>query len=98
MDFITWLKDNFPAFFANFVELADKFIDEQTDGVIIPSDPGTGPRDWLNDKGDGSYELTTSGISESQLKAIRQGIADGILTERAGAFLMGFFIAIKFAV
>ncbi len=95
--FLNWLLQTDPAFLGNFITVIDKFIDEQMEGVELPDPPDGERHNWLDDPLDGTYKITTSGISDEQLNAIRKGIADGIITEKAGKFIKGFLLALKIA-
>jgi len=95
--FLDWLLKTDPEFLGNFITVIDKFIDEQMEGVEIPDTPDEERHNWLDDPLDGTYQITTSGISDEQLAAIREGIAGGMITEKAAQFLKGFLIALKIA-
>jgi hypothetical protein len=94
--FLNWLLANSPEFLADFIEVAEKFLEEYTKGIELPEGTGKGPRNWLKNP-DIGYDLTTVSLSDEQISTIRQGIADGTINERAAAFLKGFLIAIKVA-
>ncbi len=95
--FLNWLLEHNPEFLGDFISVIDTFIDEQTDGVELPPDIPQDRHNWLDDPLDGTYQITTSGISDEQLNAIRKGIADGMITEKAGKFIKGFLVALRIA-
>ena len=97
--FLNWLSENYPQFLADFITVADKFIDTQLEGIELPEGDteNKGRRNWLDNPLDGEYDFEVSGITDEQLEAIRQGIADGQINERMGSFLKGFLAALQVA-
>ena len=95
--FLDWLLVQNPQFLGDFIQVIDKFIDAQTEGIELPKRTPEGAHDWLNDPLDGTYTLKPSGITDEQIAVIQQGIAGGMVNEKAASFLKGFLIAIKIA-
>jgi len=100
-DFIDFVKNEFPEFLAEFIEIAKNFAENQTSPGPMPNVPDTPASDWVNvtdDDGTGTgYTITCVGISDEQIAHIRQGVADGIVMEKAGEFLMGFIAGLALA-
>ena len=97
------LKDllaNSPALFADIIKVLGALTDQMTGQNI----PGVKPMpsgvqvDLTATDGTGTgYKLMPSGITDEELEAIRQGIADGIVSDKAVEWLKGLITGIALA-
>lgn len=93
------MLEKVPSLFMKVAEFIEDFYHrtQGNSGVSQPPAVPSGPIDVTQDDGTGSYHIDPVGITFEQRKAIREGIADGIVKEKALEWVKGLITGIALA-
>jgi len=95
-EWLAYIADNAPGIFASLVDITARFLREQTEAPTLSNGGAIGPLDVARAEREG-YQLTTRGISDEDLQAIRESFAKGIVSVKAQEFLKGFITGLMVA-
>lgn len=99
-EFLDKLATEAPELFRQLLGFLVNFYDEYTGGntpaAPKPAAPG-GPLNVLDEDGSGSHTMISTGPSEAVRLAVREGIADGIVKEKAMEWLKGLLLGLSVA-
>ena len=86
-----------PQLFKNLLEFIANLYDQNTTVNIPSGGTASGPLDVMSEDGSGSHVLTSTGVPEEVRIAIRKGVAEGIVREKALEWLKGLMMGLSIA-